>query len=367
VTADLEAAVAAHGLRGTSHVLPDAPLDAETWAALLADVRSDRLVGLLGDAVATEAFPTTAQQYEDAGEAHLEAMDLAVRLEQVLVDLADRLAQEDVPVRVLKGPAIAHRFYPDPSLRAFGDIDLLVPSEHFDRAVRVVAVAGGNRQHPQPRPGFDRRFSKGTSFFMDSAVEVDLHRTFVSGPFGLTIDLDDVWRESWQFALGDVALQALDLETCLLNLCYHAALGDAVPRLISLRDIVQIIESDDPDAARVVALAQRWGGGAVVARAVTTALRELRVESSHPLAAWAGAYRTDRRTERLLAMYTRPGNAYPGQALAAVRSIPGLPAKASYLRAIVWPDRSYVSPRYRSRLERWGRALRTIGRLYRQD
>jgi hypothetical protein len=294
-------------------------------------------------------------------------MDLAVRLEHLLVDLADRFAVAEIPLRVLKGPAVAHRFYPDPSLRAFGDIDLLVPSDAFDRAVQLVTELGGNRQFPQPRPGFDRRFSKGTSFFMAQAVEVDLHRTFVAGPLGLAIDLHDVWERSWPFELAGAALQGLDLEISFLNLCYHAALGDAVPRLIALRDVAQVIDGYRPDATRVRELARSWRAEAVVARAVTAACETLGVQPCHPLVAWAATFRCDRPTGRILAAYTTPGNAYPAQALTALQAIPGLTAKASYLRAIVWPDKSYVTGRYPSRLARWRRSVKAIGRLYRQD
>ena len=53
---------------------------------------------------------------------------------------------------------------------------------------------GGQRDQPPARPGFDRRFGKSFTYLMPGGVEVDVHRTFVMGPFGLTIELDDLWR-----------------------------------------------------------------------------------------------------------------------------------------------------------------------------
>jgi len=52
-----------------------------------------------------------------------------------LLRAAVLLSAADVSLRVLKGPAAAALDYPDPTMRAFVDIDILIRSEEFDRAV----------------------------------------------------------------------------------------------------------------------------------------------------------------------------------------------------------------------------------------
>jgi len=356
--------VAAHGLK-THLMFPDEVLADAEWAALLTGVRAQRLTGFLSAAVAEGVFPTTNDQYDQTVDAHLEAMGLALRLERLLLRLATRLGEAGIDLRVLKGAAVAHRLYPDPSLRPFGDVDVLVTSDAFDRAVEVVCAEGGVRQFPQPRAGFDRRFSKGTSFSMPCGLEVDLHRTFVSGPFGLTVRLADLWEASWEFDLAGVELRGLDLETCFLNLCYHAALGDAVPRLLALRDIAQALTTQPLDDVRVLALGRRWRAEPAVARAVHATATTLGLESPHRLIDWAIAYRPDRSSTRALSAYTHPGNAYGRQAIAAMRVIPRLTDRAAYIRALVWPDHAYVDGRYRGRWDRWGRSVRAVRRMRR--
>ncbi len=49
--------------------------------------------------------------------------------------------------------------------------------------------AGGRRRFSEVRPGFDRRWGKGACVVAADGTELDVHRTFVAGPFGLTVDL----------------------------------------------------------------------------------------------------------------------------------------------------------------------------------
>ena len=50
--------------------------------------------------------------------------------------------------RALKGAAVAHLDYPDPALRSFIDVDLLVRAEEWDDAIQVLREAGGSVSLP---------------------------------------------------------------------------------------------------------------------------------------------------------------------------------------------------------------------------
>ena len=359
------AQVAAYGLADAPEGLAAGPLDDAAWAELVAAVQAERLTGHLLAAVSDGALPATDGQFDEAVDAHLGALGTVLRLEQLLLDVAGRLGAAGIDVRVLKGSAVAHHLYPDPALRTFADVDLLVPADHFDRAVDVIVAADGKRQFPQPRPGFDRRFAKGTSFSMPGFMEIDLHRTFVSGPFGLTVRLGDLFERPWTFRLAGVELAGLDPETGFLHLCYHAALGDATPRLVPLRDLAQALGADELDVDRVCSLAAAWRAEPAVVRALRAVWSTFELTTDHPLWEWARTRPPNPAAERALRSYTRPGNAYGGQAVDALRVIPGVGAKAAYLRALVFPDRSYLDGRYHGHRERWQRGLTTVRRLRR--
>lgn len=335
-------AVAAHGLAGTLVKFPDEPLDDTVWTSLLRYCTHQRVPGYLLEAALDGALPTTPRQLDEAREAHLGSMWTVLLIERTLLKIADQLAAADVEFRVLKGSACASLDYPDPSLRSFGDVDLLVQPDSFDAAVKALLAAGHRRRFAEPRPGFDRRFSKGASFVTDDGFEVDLHRTFVMGPFGLRVDLDDLWRASTPFEVGGRKLQAIGHEQRFMHACFHAALGQSEPRLVPQRDVAEMLLFGSLDMARVHELMARWKAEPVVARAVRLAWDTLQLADVVSLSVWARRYQPDEREQRALAVYTSHRGSYAAKSMEALRAIPRLRDKAAFVAALTFPQRSYI-------------------------
>src|SRR6185295_18812816 len=141
---------------------------------------------------------------------------------------------------VLKGPAVAHVAYPDPSWRPFGDIDVLVPAGRFDDACDVLAALGYHRSFVDPRTGFAARFGKGAAHVGADGLEVDLHRLLADGPFGFWVDHDVILGATAAFELAGRRLARLDDSAILLHACLHAVLGGRNPTLLQLRDVAQL-------------------------------------------------------------------------------------------------------------------------------
>ena len=355
-------AVAAYGLPGTTTELPAEPLRDELWGPLLNIARGQRMSGHLALAITRLDLAVTDEQREEASDSHLAEMSLALLLERTMLEVVELLDGLGIPYRVLKGSAAAHLDYPDPALRSFGDIDLLVPSSHFDDATKALAEAGHRRRFPQPRSGFDRRFSKGTSFSDSDDTEIDLHRTFVMGPYGLTVDLDELWSSSSTFVLATRSLRALRSEHRFLNACYHAVLGNTPPRLVPLRDVAQLLLHSDVDVDEVRRLAERWRAEAVVAEAVRCSWETLALADANALSFWAQHYEPEPWERRALSVYQRPDTGYAARSLASVNMIQGMSNKLAYLRALTFPERDYLEGRHRSFPERWRRGLRDLRR-----
>lgn len=343
------AALAGYGLVGSRRAFPDAPLDDTEWNTFLDGAGRQRLIGLLAAAILDDAFPVSDSQYEATASAHTEVAALAVSLERLLLQVAERLTVEGIEFRVLKGPALAHIDYPEPALRSFSDIDLLVRTADFGAAVAVLEHAGGRRNVPEIRPGFDRRFGKGATVSMPDDLEVDLHRTFVAGPLGLTIGLDELFASSTLFELGDRKLEGLAAEERFLQICFNAGLGRPAG-LHALRDVAQFALAGELDLDRVFDLAQRWQALAVVARAVNLTWSVLDLADSVPLSAWAGRYRPQTREARVLNAYVGGDQSYTRQALAAIRVIPRRRDRLAYARALLFPGRDHLEARNTSRL-----------------
>ena len=74
------------------------------------------------------------------------------KIMQLQQDTCNQLLNAGIPCVVLKGASVA-RYYPQPSRRAMGDIDLLVRPEDFDRACQIVSEGaeykGENFRHKE--------------------------------------------------------------------------------------------------------------------------------------------------------------------------------------------------------------------------
>lgn len=336
-------AVAAHGWPA-EWTWPDAPLDPVAWSALLGEVQHHRVVGLLAAAVRDGALLVTAEQRATLAPFVTRWMAGALALERLALHAHAVLAEAGIDHRFLKGVALAHVAYGSPDLRVSGDVDVAVASADVVRAIELLEAAIGPRMEPELRPGFDREFGKGATFKAPTDDELDLHRTLVWGALGLTVDERALFAEHRTFSLAGTSLPALGPAATFVHACYSAVLGDVPPRLAAIRDVAQTMPDDEGTAAHAVALARSWRAGLVVATALRRVQALLRPIRPHPLFAWAERYAPPLAERALLRAHLVPGGTY-ARRVAAVAVIPGLGARARYVRASVAPDRAYLAAR----------------------
>jgi Uncharacterised nucleotidyltransferase len=349
-------ACAAYGLP-TARELPRGPLSAEAFSTLVVQAERHRLVGFLGAAVRDGALLADVDQHLALEEILEGWLAHSLRVEALLLAMAEELDRAAVPYRVFKGVSLAHSVYADPALRVFADVDVLVPSPDFGRAAELLESSlGADRALPEIRPGFDARFGREAMLRSNHGLELDIHRTFVDGGFGLTVDLDDLFVSPGTFTLGRRDVATLPPVHQLLSSCYAAALGDWPARLASQRDVVQLLHVDATDTADVLELARRWRAEAVVAQAVRAAWEALAPRFTPPLVDWARGFRPRPLDRLLLASSRGPARGLTSKA-AAVLVLPGITDKLAYLRAMALPQRTYLEEQGLSPQAHWRRAL----------
>jgi hypothetical protein len=236
-------------------------------------------------------------------------------------------------------------------------VDLLVPAGSMPAAVAIVEQAGGTRRHPEPRPGFDARFGKGVSFRFQRNCEIDLHRTLAPGPFGLRVDLDEVLAGREPFRLGPAEVVALDRPGRFLHACFHAALGDARPRLTTLRDLVHTAPRTDQECRIVLDRATRWRATVVVAAAIDHAIATFAWQPPEPLRSWHRHTPRPRHEQRWLAAYAGDRRLPALQAIQGLGALDSLADRLAYARAIAFPARSDRRTPTRERVRRGARAF----------
>ncbi|WP_432476616.1 nucleotidyltransferase family protein [Nocardioides sp. GXQ0305] len=352
--------LAAHGLP-TTVALPDEPPSGQEWRRLRSAVRIERLTGPASAAADAGALVLTDEQRQELEEEHVAAMAHVVRLEAGLLRIHDVLGAAGVPVVVLKGTAVAHLDYADPQARAFGDVDILLPTGQFAEGVAALLDHGYVRPSAGLGPGFDARFGKGATLVGPETCELDVHRTFAMGPFGMMVRLEELWEHPACFELGGRELHALDTEQRYLHACYHAVIGNNTRRVQPYRDVAEMLLYGAHDPARLRRLAAHWSAEVVLARAVVETWDALGLTEEGPLLAWARGRVPTRREERLLGVYGR-GTSYAAKAVAGLTVLPGWRDRVAYARMLALPDRQHARATGGSRVGRLFRGARRVAR-----
>jgi hypothetical protein len=325
---------------------------------LVLAVNHERIEGLLGAAVSAGAWPVTDRQLEEVRVSSRARAKVDLCLEHELLVVARTLEDAGVAYRVLKGQAWAHSVYPNPTWRGAGDIDLLVQDDDWYRVIDVLEATGARRRFPEFRPGFDRRFGKDATLVLQTSWQVDLHRTLVLGPFGLWIDVRDLFARPAAQIIGGVTVHGLSAEAAFLHACYNAALADDPPRLIAVRDVCQVASIGDPDPGVVEDMAHRWRATAVVLRALSLAANLIGPEVWRlPVPALFASRRGSAVERALVASYH--GRGYMSQ-LATVVALPGVKERLAYLSALTRPHPGYLAARGWSPLTYARTAVRRI-------
>jgi hypothetical protein len=355
-------AVAGYRLSNVRRGLPLELLSGPEWASLLAGAERHRVTGLLLRAVAEGAVPTSAEQRAQARAVHRAGQLRVMALEAGLVEVLELLRGLGIDARVLKGSALAHLDYPDPALRSFVDLDILVRARDIDRTIASMGAVGFTRAVAEPHAGFDRRFEKAVPLVSPSGFELDVHRTLVLGPWGVRIDVDDLWADAQEFDVAGHTAHALAAPTRFVHACYHALLGDWPLRLGSLRDVAEMLPKVTPYTASIRRLAASWGAEAVVASAISDAERLLAIHGRTQLSEWAVSHRSTREEVSRLALHTHADKTFAAQAVSTLAALPRWRDRLAYARALACPDAAYTAGRHSSALARLRAGVRQARR-----
>ena len=336
--------VAGFGLPGVSD--SHEKLEGEgDWRNLLSAIGYQRLSGLAIEAAESGCLDLTEEQWRDLVDAQRRRMCGALRIEGALVNLHDAFHQAGLEYVVLKGPSIAHCAYEDPSLRPFGDLDLLVRTTDWDAASEILGAAGFERAHPEAREGFHASFGKALVHTRGDGVEVDLHRRLVVGPHGLCADPAELFSGVQTFEVGGRALPRLADTWLFLHVCMHAALGTKSPLLLALRDVLEVARMPGVDWSLVENRANSWKLRAVVPYAVRAASDLLGAPAPETCDRVAVQLSPSGKERKWLEAYTTDRRGRGGTAVAAISAIPGFRDKVRYVTALLFPKRDFLENR----------------------
>lgn len=170
---------------------------------------------------------------------------------------------------VVKGAAFAQRLYPEPSLRTFTDVDILIAEEHRHKTGDIMRALGFELFEFEDRKGKDYHEQKWLlSAHQDVMIEV--HSNLVHSPKlrgAMSIGYEDVCAAGG----GNCA----DATALLFVAATHGAIGHQLDRLQHLVDVLQAARgaAGPVDAGRLANSAQRCGVTLAIAGALELAGR----------------------------------------------------------------------------------------------
>lgn len=186
----------------------------------------------------------------------------------------------DVPVIPLKGPLLAERLYPDPALRPFTDLDLLIAPSDLSRALELLSTLG-YRHLDEGRPlGYELAYAAAAAFVRDGAspreLPLDVHWKLLdhrSGRRARAIEFGEIWDRAVKVVWWGQPGLTLCPEDLVIYLALHWAVHHAFSGLVWRLDLALLLRryGGTLDWEGVAERARRWG----VRRALHAALSEV--------------------------------------------------------------------------------------------
>ena len=325
---------------------PVEPTDAD-WQEWIELARRQRVLPLLHRVAIAPTSGLSPEHVPLATMLQLDVMATMVRFEHEFLEVAEILTDGSFPFAVLKGAATTHLDYRDPSLRQFGDIDLLVSPSDFVRVRAWLSNHGWTQAYPLPR--YHERFTHAFTLRNSKRVEIDLHQRIAHRSIGELVSTQSLIDDSVEFKIAGRSLRALCQQDRLIHAAIHSVSSRGLyRRLSSTADVLIIAEASASTANAVIARADSWKVRFLVEKAIQTAYSSARLPVPET---WALAFQQpvqdrDRIVER---------------AYLSERRRPAL-EELAYLRIMTrWRDRSdYVrgyfatDPEYAARRRRYG-------------
>jgi hypothetical protein len=272
-------------LPGLVAVLLGRPFEPAEPLAFVEAAIGHRVVGACAGAAADGHLGLSDPAASALRDAHTVSVLRATLMRRELPRVAEALSNAcgAAPI-VLKGAAIADRFYDPASLRSFADLDLLVPAAVLRNAVDALA-ADGYREKVELRSGFAARH--GHDIHVAKPVgrrtaDVELHWKVGDDPIGDALS---------HAALAPHAVPAADAAEALypsrqdqLIVCSMHLLSDRLKRLCWVEDVRRIaLALDDREWHGSFGRARDLGLLWVLNTALDYAAHHLELERPRPL------------------------------------------------------------------------------------
>ena len=278
-----------------------------------------------------------------------------LRHKVILNKLLDALAKEGVRAVLLKGTAMAYRYYENPAMRMRGNSDLLIKPADIELARKVLRANGFTSFYDIDADVTERKQEPWSKHMPDEGRhEIDLHWSALNRPtLDVIMPVETALSQAIALPAFGPGAFILPLHLALLHACLHRAKHVTSPyfvngtayfggdRLIWLKDIDLMLRALDATKINAFEEVVRKGGvGNICADAF---------QSTHDL---LGSPVPEGLINRLRLMPVGEAGDYLSKkhqiprAAQDFRSVQGLRAKLGYLRQRLFPPSDFMRAKY---------------------
>lgn len=211
------------------------------WPRLLVLAEEHGVVGhLVAHLNAADASQVPQEFRQKLLERHRQQIFSTLRMTAELFRVLEFFKAKDIRALSIKGPVLAMRAYGDPSMRAYGDLDLLVRQRDIRRATEALQASGF--EAAVPLGAIDAGRIPGQYLFSkpDSKLLVELHNDLTLRYFPRPLPIEDFFARETRVRLDGQEAPALAVEDELVLICIHGA-KHFWERLVWIADVAGLI------------------------------------------------------------------------------------------------------------------------------
>lgn len=157
-------------------------------------------------------------------QARLKTISRHIVLAEHFREVVTAFNENGVEVIAMKGIYLSEGLYPEPGLRQFSDIDLLVKENQGELAIEILRTMG--YRIPDLIMQVPEEIAKGEDILhfppmTKQGVSIEVHTRLVRKTADFTIDLNEVWRLTIPLTLHGVRVRTFNAEFQFLTVAQH--------------------------------------------------------------------------------------------------------------------------------------------------
>jgi hypothetical protein len=150
----------------------------------------------------------------------------SMQLTSQLVQILDRLKEQEIRALAFKGPVLAQQLYDQPFRREFVDLDILVPAEAVGQVIALLGADGFGAQFrltSEQLARFQKNWCEMGLYDRAKDILVEIHWELFPPGYSFSPATEIAWEATGEVFIVQRPITTLSIENQLLFACLHQA------------------------------------------------------------------------------------------------------------------------------------------------